>query len=290
MSRLSPFPFSSTRRHFLQNSLILGAGMTACGITSGLMGYSVRAEGGNQSSTKIRVGIMAGEDEDLWAIVARNAEQNGLELKIIPFSDYNQPNEALAEHDLDANAFQHMPFLEAQRKAHHYAISPVGNTFFQPIGFFSQKWKSLAELPANAHIGVPNDPSNEGRALHFLESLGLLKVSADAGLFPTALDITDNPHNDTIEELDAGMVGRTLSDLDAAVINSDWAMRAGIDIKKDCIGTESLKDNPYVNFIAVNDSDLHASWVPLLVKSFQQPDIREAIQTIYHGTVTAAWS
>lgn len=110
----------------------------------------------------LRIGIIAGEDEDVWRVVAENAAKEGLTLKIIPFSDYNAPNEALAEHELDANAFQHGPFLEAQNKAKNFHIVPVGNTYLSPIGLYSRRWKSVAELPNKAVIGVPNDPTNEG--------------------------------------------------------------------------------------------------------------------------------
>lgn len=238
----------------------------------------------------IKVGIMAGEDEDVWQVVAQNAAEAGLSLKIITFSDYNAPNEALVEHELNANAFQHGPYLEAQNKAQGYHLMIAGNTTFQPIGFYSRKWTSLAEIPSKAQIGVPNDPSNEGRALLMLQALGLIKVSPEAGLFPTALDVTDNPRNLSIRELDAGIVGRTLPDLDGAVINTDWARKAGIDLKKERIATETLKNNPYVNIIVINSEDKDLPWVKKLVVSFHQANVAEALQKAYHGTVLPAWS
>ena len=243
-----------------------------------------------EAQKTIRVGIMAGEDEDVWRVAAENAAKAGLLLKIIPFSDYNAPNEALQQHELDANAFQHGPFLEAQKKARNYTIVPVGNTYFAPISLYSTRWKSPSDLPQNAKIGVPNDPSNEGRALHLLQSLGVIKLSDNAGLTPTALDIADNPGNITIQELDAGMVGRALPDLDAAVVNTDWALKAGIDVKKDSIGNEGLKDNPYINFIAVNEADKNAPWVATLVKSYQQPNVHKALTDVYHGAIVPGWS
>ncbi|MDF7673710.1 MetQ/NlpA family ABC transporter substrate-binding protein [Acetobacteraceae bacterium ESL0709] len=242
-----------------------------------------------EAPKNVRVGIMAGEDEDVWHVVAQNAAKTGLNLKITTFSDYNAPNEALIEHDLDANAFQHGPYLDAQNKAHGYHLIIAGNTTFQPIGFYSRKWTSLAEIPKNAKIGVPNDPSNEGRALLMLQSLGLIKVSPDAGLFPTALDVTDNPRHISIKELDAGVVGRSLPDLDGAVINTDWARKAGIDLQKERIGTENLKNNPYVNIIVINPEDKDAPWVKSLVGAFQQPNVADALQKAYHGTVLPAW-
>ncbi|MCL1512675.1 MetQ/NlpA family ABC transporter substrate-binding protein [Parasaccharibacter sp. TMW 2.1891] len=275
MSRFSHLP----RRRFLGLSAGL-AGAAALGLAHPGI---ARADG-----RTLKIGIMSGEDEDIWRLVSQNAAQRGLTLKIIPFSDYNTPNEALSEHDVDANAFQHRPFLDAQIKAHGYRIVPVGDTYFQPIGLYSHKWHSVAEIPQNARIGIPNDPSNEGRALHVLETLGLIRLPADSGLFPTALDVTDNPRNISIEELDAGVVGRSLPDLDAAVVNMDWARKAGIT-EQDRIGVEGLKNNPYVNFISVNEGDANAEWVKPLVESYHQPNVHKLILDIYHGTVTPAW-
>lgn len=238
----------------------------------------------------LRIGIIAGEDEDVWRVVAENAAKEGLTLKIIPFSDYNAPNEALAEHELDANAFQHGPFLEAQNKAKNFHIVPAGNTYLSPIGLYSRRWKSVAELPNKAVIGVPNDPTNEGRALLLLQKLGLIKVAEDAGLVPTALDITENPRQISVKEMDAGMVGRALPDMDAAVVNTDWANKAGIDLQKERIAQEAPQNNPYVCFIAVNEADKNAPWVSKLVSAFQQDNVKQALAQAFHGAVVPGWS
>lgn len=237
----------------------------------------------------LRIGIMSGEDEDIWRLIATHAAQAGLTLKIVTFSDYNAPDEALAEHELDANAFQHGPFLEAQKAAHGYGIVPVGNTYFSPIGLYSTRWPSVAALPKGAVIGVPNDPSNEGRALRLLEVLGLIKLAPSAGLLPTALDITDNPRDLSVKELDAGIVGRTLPDLDAAVVNTNWAFKSGIQVDKQRIGQETLANNPYVNFVAVNAEDAKAAWIAPLMNAVHQPDVRQAILDIYHNAIVPAW-
>ncbi len=259
-------------------------------LSTGLISAASLTSAYASPSHHLKVGIMSGEDEDIWRLVSQNAAKRGLNIETVTFSDYNAPNEALVEHDIDANAFQHRPFLDAQEKAHGYKITPVGDTYFQPIGLYSRKWHSIADLPQGARIGIPNDPSNEGRALRMLETLGLVKVPADSGLFPTALDITENPRNISVEELDAGVVGRSLPDLDAAIVNTDWARKAGIDIQKERIGVEGLQNNPYVNFISVNAADAQAEWVKPLVESFHQPNVRQIIQDIFHGTVAPAWS
>ncbi|QDH16846.1 MetQ/NlpA family ABC transporter substrate-binding protein [Swingsia samuiensis] len=272
------FSSPSSRRHFLT---LLGGGV---------VGLSLIKPAFADTPTTLKIGIMSGEDEDIWKVVSQNAAKRGLNLQIVTFSDYNAPDEALAEHELNANAFQHGPFLKAQLAAHsNFHIVPVGNTYVSPIGLYSKKWHSIKELPQNATIGVPNDPSNEGRALKLLETLGVIKVSPDAGLTPTALDITDNPKNITIRELDAGVVGRTLPDLDAAIVNTDWAIKSGIDIKKEKIAQESMTNNPYACFISVNQEDEHAPWVKPLVESYQQPNVRQALLDVYHGANVPAW-
>lgn len=237
----------------------------------------------------VRVGIMSGEDEDVWRAVAANAARHGLTVKVTTFSDYTQPNEALSQHDLDANSFQHKPYLDAQIAARHYEIVPVGYTYVQPIGLYSRKVKSVAALPQNAIIGVPNDPSNEGRALLLLQANGLFKLRPDVGLLPTARDIADNPKHIQIKELDAGIVGRAIGDLDAAVVNTDWAIKAGIKIPQERIAQEKVPGNPYRNFIAVNAKDAKAPWVKALVDSYQETNVASAILTVYHGATLPAW-
>ena len=238
----------------------------------------------------LRIGIMSGEDEDVWRVVAANAATHGLAIKVTTFGDYTQPNEALSQHDLDANSFQHKPYLDAQVATRGYRIVPVGFTYVQPIGLYSRKVKSVADLPDGATIGVPNDPSNEGRALLLLQSQALIALRPDVGLLPTARDIVHNPRHLRIKELDAGIVGRAIGDLDAAVINTDWAVKAGIKIPQERIAQERVAGNAYRNFIAVNEKDAQAPWVRALVESYQQPNVAAKILSVYHGATLPAWS
>jgi D-methionine transport system substrate-binding protein len=255
--------------------------LVTCGVVS--------AQPALAAGQTVRVGIMSGEDEDVWRVVAANAAKQGITVKVTTFSDYTQPNEALAQHDLDANSFQHKPYLDAQIAARHYDIVPVGFTYVQPIGLYSRKVKSVAGLPQNAAIGVPNDPSNEGRALLLLQANGLIKLRPDVGLLPTARDIADNPKHIQIKELDAGIVGRAIGDLDAAVVNTDWAIKAGIRIPQERIAQETVPGNPYRNFIAVNAKDTNAPWVKTVVDSYQQANVASSILTVYHGATLPAW-
>lgn len=252
---------------------------------SPLLFASARAE-----ARTIKVGILSGEDEDIWHIVQDNARAVGLPINMVVFSEGNQIDAALAAGDLDANAFQHGPYLQAQNTALGAHILPVGNTYFAPIGFYSRKWKSLSAIPHDATIGVPADPTNEGRALKLLQSLGLLQISPDAGALPTALDISENPRNLTIKELDDPVLARSLPDLDAGVVITEWAYKAGIDLRTELLARESMQNNPYINFIAVNEQDAHAPWVPLLVNAFQKPNVRAKLLEAYHGAIIPSWT
>lgn len=236
----------------------------------------------------IKVGIVSGEDEDVWRAVAQEAAKKGLTIKTVVFNDYTQPNEALERGDVDANAFQHKPYLDNQIKQHGYHITPVGYTGVWPIGLYTKKYKSVADLPKGAQIGVPNDPSNEGRALRVLQNEGLIKLKDGTGILATIADITENPKSVKIKELDAGIVGRAIDDLDAAVVNTDWALKAGLK-PADRIAQEPTADNPYRNFIAVKQGKENEPWVKTLVASYQNDTVKAVFDKVYKGTGIVAY-
>ncbi|WP_191060545.1 MetQ/NlpA family ABC transporter substrate-binding protein [Geminicoccus harenae] len=264
-------------------------GLAACLAVAGLllapwMGASALAQ-----EEPIKVGIMSGEDEEVWQAVVAEAAKQGFTVEPVVFSDYTQPNEALARGDIDANAFQHQPYLDAQIESQGYEITPVGFTAVWPMGLYSRKYASVAELPEGATIGVPNDPSNEGRALLVLQNEGLIKLDPDAGILATVTDIVENPKDLRINELDAGVVGRAIDDLDAAVVNTDWALKAGLDPDQERIAQEPIENNPYRNFIAVRTEDKDAPWVAPLVAAYQNEAVRAVFDRVYRGTGTAAY-
>ncbi|MGV4792142.1 MetQ/NlpA family lipoprotein [Rhizobium sp. F40D2] len=236
----------------------------------------------------IKVGIMAGEEEDIWRVVTSEAAKKGLKIETITFNDYTQPNEALERGELDANAFQHQPYLDNQIKQHGYHITRVGYTGVWPIGLYTKKYKSVAEIPEGAVIGVPNDPSNEGRALRVLQSEGLIKLKDGTGILATVADVTDNPKKIDIKELDAGIVGRSIDDLDAGVVNTDWALKSGLS-PAERIAQEPIADNPYRNFIAVKDDNKDADWVKTLTSSYQNDTVKAEFDKVYKGTGLSAY-
>ncbi|CAN7739436.1 MetQ/NlpA family lipoprotein [Rhizobium leguminosarum] len=236
----------------------------------------------------IKVGIMAGEEEDIWRVVASEAGKKGLKIETVIFNDYTQPNEALERGEIDANAFQHQPYLDNQIQQHDYHIVRVGYTGVWPIGLYTKKYKSVAEIPEGAVIGVPNDPSNEGRALRVLQSEGLIKLKEGTGILATVADVTDNPKKIEIKELDAGIVGRSIDDLDAGIVNTDWALKSGLS-PAERIAQEPIADNPYRNFIAVKDDNKDADWVKTLVSSYQNDIVKAEFDKVYKGTGLSAY-
>lgn len=236
----------------------------------------------------IKVGIMSGEDEDVWRVVTSEAAKKGLKIETIIFNDYTQPNEALERGEIDANAFQHQPYLDNQIKQNGYHIVRVGYTGVWPIGLYSKKHKSVAELPEGAVIGVPNDPSNEGRALRVLQNEGLIKLKDGTGILATVADVAENPKNIEIKELDAGIVGRSIDDLDAGVVNTDWALKSGLS-PAERVAQEPIADNPYRNFIAVKEENKDADWVKTLVSSYQNDTVKAEFDRVYKGTGLSAY-
>jgi D-methionine transport system substrate-binding protein len=236
----------------------------------------------------IKVGVTGGPHAEIMELVKKVAVKDGLNIEVIEFSDYVQPNAALSSGDLDANSYQHQPYLDQQIKDRGYKITSVGFTLTEPMGVFSTKVKTLASLKSGARVGVPNDPTNGGRALLLLQAQGLFKLKAGAGLSATPLDIASNPKKIRIVELDAAQLPRSLSDLDAAVINGNYAQQAGLKPATDAIAIEG-PTGPYANVIAVRTQDKAQPWVAKLMKAYHSPEVKQFIEKQYQKSVIAAW-
>ncbi len=232
----------------------------------------------------LKIGVTAGPHAQIFEQVKKLAEKDGLKIQLVEFSDYIQPNAALAAGDLDANSYQHKPFLDQQIKDRGYKIVNAGYTVNFPIGLYSKKIKNLGELKEGAHFGIPNDPTNCGRVLLVLQDKGLIKLKPEAGLKATPLDVIDNPKKLKFVELDAAQLPRSLDDLDAAAINTNYALTAGLQPGRDSIAQESAK-SPYVNLIAVREQDKDKPWVAKLVKAYQSEEIRKFVLTEFKGAV-----
>ncbi|WP_207480999.1 MetQ/NlpA family ABC transporter substrate-binding protein [Arenibaculum pallidiluteum] len=240
------------------------------------------------AAERVKIGVTPGPHAQIMEQVKPIAARNGVELEIVEFSDYVVPNAALASGDIQANSFQHEPYLDNQKADRGYDIVSVAKTVIFPMGVYSKKVKSLGELPEGARVAVPNDPTNGGRALLLLQAQGLLELRKDAGLKATPIDIAKNPKKLRIVELDAAQLPRSLDDVDAAVVNTNYAMESGLDPNKDAIARESA-ESPYANLIAVRGADAGKPWVKALVESYHSAPVKQFVAEKFKGAVVTAW-
>ena len=235
----------------------------------------------------IKVGVSPGEHAEIMEEVAKVAAPKGLNIEVVEFSDYVVPNQALNDGDIDANSFQHRPYLENQIKDRGFELVEVGTTITTPMGVYSDKITDIADLADGAKVGIPNDPTNGGRALLLLQQQGLIKLAEGTGLVPTPLDVTENAKNLTFLELDAAQLPRSLADTDISVINTNYALASGLNPNIDAIATE--QDSPYVNIIVVKDGNQDQPWVKQLVEAYHSPEIKAFIDEKYEGSVLTSW-
>ncbi|HET8728800.1 MAG TPA: MetQ/NlpA family ABC transporter substrate-binding protein [Alphaproteobacteria bacterium] len=240
------------------------------------------------SAEEIKVGVTPGTHEQVFEVVKEIAAEKGLEIEIITFNDYVLPNEALSLGDLDANSFQHEPYLDVQKADRGYDLVPVAKNFVEPMGIYSEEYDSLEALPEGAQVAIPNDPSNGGRALLLLQREGILKIDEAAGLTAGVVDIVENPKGLEFIELDAAQLPRSLADVDAAAINTNYALEADLNPTRDAIAIEDA-ESPYVNLIVVQAEDQDAPWVETLVESYQTPEVRKFIEETFQGAVVPGW-
>ena len=239
--------------------------------------------------TSIKLGTMEGEESEVWKVAAQEAKKQGLNIDLVFFSDYALPNEAVNSGDIDANSFQHKPYLDAQIEQRGYKLSVVGYTVLFPMGVYSHKIKDLKELRDGAVVGVPNDPSNGGRALRLLNDMGLIKLKDPNNVLATKLDIVENPKKLEIRELDAGMLGRAIDDFDIAIVNTNWALTTGLKPDKDAIAWEKSENNPYNNIIVVRTADKDEPWVKKLVAAYNSEPVRAKIKEVFGVTAQPLW-
>ena len=212
----------------------------------------------------------------------------GFELEIVEFTDYVMPNTALEDGDLDANFFQHKPYLDDFNANNGTHIVSVAAIHYEPFGIYPGKTASLEELADGAQIAIPNDGTNEARALLLLEAQGLIKLREDAGMTATKIDIVENPKNLDIIEIEAAQLPRSLQDVDLAVINGNYAIQGGLSVGKDAIAAEdkdSLAAETYANIIAVKEGNENTEKTKALIEVLQSETVRSFIEATYDGAV-----
>ena len=232
------------------------------------------------STTKIVVGATPEPHAALLSLVVDDLAAQGITLEIKEFTDYVTPNDAVEYGEIDANYFQHIPYLESFNTEHGYHLVNAGGIHVEPIALYSSKYSSLSDIPNGAVIAIPNDPTNEGRALLLLQSAGLIKLRADAGLEAIPLDITENPKNFKFSEIEAATLPRVLSDVDAAIINGNYAIPAGLVATRDGLFVEGA-DSPYVNVIAVKEGNENNPAIKALIEALKSDEVAAFVAEKY---------
>ncbi|MEK3974231.1 MetQ/NlpA family ABC transporter substrate-binding protein [Psychrobacillus sp. FSL K6-1267] len=251
-------------------ALITALILTACGDSSAAT---------DKDTVKVKIGVN-GSDGIQWPILQKKAAKEGIEIELVEFADYTLPNNALAQGDIDLNAFQHLSFLSQYVKESGNDIVPIGSTMFAPLGVYSEKIKDINEIKKGDKIAIPDDPANQARALRLLESAKLITLSDDFGLFGDPTGIVENPLNLDIIPMVAQQTPRVLPDVAASIINNGVAGQAGFSPGEDPIYREAGEDEsiyPYVNLIAARGEDKDNEAYLRIVELYQEEDIQKAI-------------
>ncbi len=264
--------------------IIAGILIGALALTS-VFGASKKSK--KAKNVELKIGVVGSIYEDLWAPAQKSLKSEGINLKIVQFSDYVTPNNALSNGEIDLNAFQHRIFLENDAGSHNYDVKLIGNTFIIPLNLYSSKVKSVAELKNGATVAIPNDVTNGGRAIKVLAAAGLITLKADAGFNPTVADIVENPKNIVIKELAANTIPSALADVDAAIVNGNYALDFGIKTESAIFKDTSVDEKQYWNLIAARGADLKdpakVEIFRKVVKAFQTKETEDVFNKTYGG-------
>ena len=258
----------------------------------GVAGYFSFGGHKTTQSKTVTIGIMSGvkQDDKIWKSVSKTVKSKyNITLKFKKFTDYTQPNKALADGDIDLNAFQHYAFLKSWNKSNNTNIVAIGKTFITPIRLYSKTVKKVKDIPNGAVIAIPNDATNESRALYLLKNAGLITLKKGTEL-ATVKSIKSNPKNLQIKELDASQTARSLSDVTAAVINTNYAQAAKINYKTAIYVEPVNKDSKqWINIIAANKKDKNKQAYKDVVKAYQTAKTKQLIKKEYGTAEIPAW-
>lgn len=269
-------------------TLLVAAILVAVGIAGCNTGDKNHGNSSSQTSYTIKVGTLSGPHSEFAEEVKKVAATKGLNIEIVEFNDYVQPNEALNSGEIDANMYQHLPYLQNAIKDRGYQLSSLGNTILFPMGVYSNKIKSIDEIKDNMIVAIPNDPSNGGRALEILDKAKVIQLKKEEKAKATVNDIVQNPHHLQIQEVDAAMIPRMLPDLDFAVINNSYAVKSGLVPTKDAFILEGA-DSPYANIAVVRTANKEKPEMKLLIESIQNDEVKKFVKDHFKGSAIAAW-
>ena len=271
-------------------ALVLSLSLAACGSKKEEAPAAAPADTPAETTAPVVLNVAASSTphaEILEQVVDVLAEQ-GIDLQIHEYGDYVVPNTAVEEGEEDANYFQHIPYLESFNEKEGTHLVSVGGIHIEPMGVYAGKTASLEELPDGAEIAIPNDPTNEGRALLLLEAQGLIKLADSSNLEATPNDIVENPKNLTFKELEAAMIPNAVDEVDLSVINVNYALEAGFNPTEDALAIEDA-NSPYVNIVAVKEGNENNPAVLALVEALQSDTVRDFINETYGGAVVPAF-
>ena len=245
--------------------------------------------GAEKMNATIKIGATPVPHAEILEEIKPDLKEKGITLEIVEFNDYVQPNIALNDKELDANFFQHEPYLNDFVKEHkEMKLKNAGGVHVEPMGIYSKKVKDLGEIADGAQIAIPNDPTNGGRALLLLQKANLLKLKDGVNETATVQDIAENPKNLVIQEVEAAQLPRTLEDVDAAIINTNFAMNADLNPMKDALFIED-KTSPYVNIITVRDGDENRAEIKTLLETIKSEKVKKFIEEKYKGAIVPAF-
>lgn len=244
--------------------------------------------GGTQESVTLKVGASPSPHAKILEHIKPALEKEGVNLEIVEFTDYVLPNTKVDSKEIDANFFQHKPYLDNQIKERKLNLESVIAVHVEPLGAYSKTIKSVDELKDGAVVAIPNDPSNGGRALSLLSKNGIIKLADETKLEATAKDIVENPKNLEFKEVEAAMLPRMLDELDFAVINTNYALEAGLDPTKDALFIED-KENPYANLLVARPDNKDSDAIQKLAKALTSEDVKTFIEEEYKGAVIPAF-
>ena len=273
-------------------ALVLCLGLAACGGGTSTDTDTNGDATANGETITLTVGATPNPHAEILAQVKDDLAAEGIDLVVKEYSDYVVPNTAVEEGDLDANYFQHTPYMEEFNEKNGTHLVSVGKVHYEPMGIYPGLTKTLEELKDGATIAVPNDTTNEARALQLLAAQGLIELKEDAGLNATPNDITSNPKNLQFKELEAAMLPQTASEVDLSVINSNFAMEGGMNPATDSLASEDADSEAaqtFANIIAVKEGHENDPAIQALVKALQSDKVKEYIEKTYSGAVVAVF-
>ena len=260
--------------------------LAGCGSDSSSSSSSETASGSEK--TVLKVGATAVPHAEILEQIKPELAKEGIDLQIVPFNDYVQPNLTLNDGEIDANFFQHQPYLDEFTAEHGVKLVSAGGVHIEPMGIYSKKVKAVDDLKDGVSIAIPNDPTNGGRALILLAKAGVITLKDNNDIKATVQDITANPKNITFKEVEAAQLPRVLDDVDAAVINTNYAMQADLVPSKDALFMED-STSPYVNIVAVREGDQDKPAIKKLMTALKSEAVKKFMEEKYKGEVVPAF-